>query len=311
MAFLPALIQKYTIDTVTRRILPLDLAGEWFPVRHDEWYNRSPGKHSQRARSSSTKMTYDSCGNGSGWVGEIYVVVQARPKAVPGQYSAKFTVQQPFPWTASDGHLTLLCDGTLQVQYPSLGIREYWRHADGRVNSSGCPSMTSPMKPHRKIDLVFRYFGDSLGLKKDGIMWHWGLRVDESIYEVNAVMGMAVMGPNGVVAPSSLWVTSVRTEILHFDGYLSLSQKTSKTDQEIEEFTCRWVKEHPAYHALGPNCQTYADNLFMFLTGEDLPFAKSADKVMNPSAWGPGGSRGLYGPEVNPSAVWMKPDKKP
>merc|ERR1711920_635538 len=170
------------------------------------------------------------------------------------------------------------------------------------------------MKPHRKIDLVFNSFGDSLGLKhQDGIMWHWGLRIDESIYEVGGMQSlfMAVVGPNGVVATSSPWAEEIRTNIKKFDGYLTLSQKTSNTDQEIEEFTCRWVKQHPAYNPLGPNCQTYVSDLFNFLTGEDLPFAKSQDKVTNPSAWAPGGSKGLGGPEVNPSAVWMRPDKKP
>jgi hypothetical protein len=313
-----AMLKTHFTDTqhVGGHEVPFDLAGEWLPVWHDKWYNRLPGKHSQRARSSSTKMTFDSDGNGSGWVGEIQVDWQVRSIA-PGQYSATFHVKEPFPWTANDGHFTLLEDGTLQVQFPSHGIREYWRHADGRaapIPHSACPSGASAMKPHRKIDLVFNSFGDSLGLKhQDGIMWHWGLRVDESIYEVGGMQSlcMAVVGPNGVVATSSLWAEEIRTNIKKFDGYLTLSQKASRTDQEIEEFTCRWVKQHPAYNPLGPNCQTYVADLFIFLTGEDLPFAKSQDKVANPSAWVPGGSKGLDGPEVNPSTVWMRPDKKP
>merc|ERR1719269_326501 len=101
-----ALLKTNTADTsLASQELPFDLAGEWLPVRHDEWYNRLPGKHSQRARSSSTKMTYDSSGNGSGWVGEVFVDVQARAIA-PGRYSSKFSVRASpvtLPWSANDG----------------------------------------------------------------------------------------------------------------------------------------------------------------------------------------------------------------
>jgi len=329
-----ALLKTYTADTsLASQELPFDLAGEWLPVRHDEWYNRLPGKHSQRARSSSTKMTYDSSGKGSGWVGEVFVDVQARAIA-PGRYSAKFKVRtssKTLPWAANDGHLTLLEDGTLQVQYPSHGIREYWRHADGcgteilreareqfsdkstissnnsssrDANENGNSTRKGSRKQRRAIKLVFRHFGDSVGPKKDGYLWHWGLSVDDSIYEVNGAM--AVMGPNGIVAASSPLVKQVRTNLMQFHGYLDLPQGTRKTDEDIEEFSRRWVKLHPIYKALGPNCQTYAEDLFTFLTEEDLPFAKTADKVM-----GPGGSRALKGPEANPSAVWLAPGKKP
>jgi len=79
---------------------------------------------------------------------------------------------------------------------------------------------------------------------------------------------------------------------------------TQKTDEEIEEFARRWVKLHPIYRALGPNCQTYTEDLFTFLTGEDLPFAKTADKMV-------GRGIRLQGPEVNPNSVWLDLSKKP
>jgi hypothetical protein len=308
---LKAMLKTYMVDTsVEAQELPFDLAGEWRPVRHDEWYNRLPGKHSQRARSSSTKMTYDSAGNGSGWVGEVYVDVQARPIA-PGRYSAEFKVRtssKTLPWSATDGHLTLLEDGTLQVQYPSYGIREYWSRAGGRGVRIAWPrdnsDSTDAKKQQRTIKLVFRHFGDSLGAKTDGVLWHWGLSIDDSIYEVNGAM--AVMGPNGIVAASSPMVKRVRTNIMQFHGFLDLPHMTRKTDEDIEEFSRRWVKLHPIYRTLGPNCQTYAEDLFTFLTGEDLPFAKSADKVV-----GRAGSCGLEGPETNPNATWLVPSKRP
>jgi hypothetical protein len=329
---LKAMFKTYTADTsLASQDLPFDLAGEWLPVRHDEWYNRLPGKHSQRARSSSTKMVYDSSGKGSGWVGEVYVNVQAHCIA-PGRYNAKFQVRtssKTLPWAANDGHLTLLEDGTLQVQYPSHGIKEYWRRADGcgiqilrrareqlsaktllsnnhgsRDASESGSAVDSVRKRQRTVKLVFRHFGDSFGAKKDGYLWHWGLQVDDSIYEVNGAM--AVIGPNGIVAASSPMVKNVRTSIEHFHGYLELPQMTQKTDEAIEEFSRCWVKLHPVYKALGPNCQTFAEDLFTFLTGEDLPFAKTADRVM-----GPGGPKALEGPEVNPCTVWLKLSAKP
>jgi hypothetical protein len=93
---------------------------------------------------------------------------------------------------------------------------------------------------------------------------------------------------------------------MQFHGFLDLPHMTRKTDEDIEEFSRRWVKLHPIYRTLGPNCQTYAEDLFTFLTGEDLPFAKSADKVV-----GRAGSCGLEGPETNPNATWLVPSKRP
>mmetsp|Transcript_103001 Transcript_103001/g.300515 ORF Transcript_103001/g.300515 Transcript_103001/m.300515 type:complete len:310 (-) Transcript_103001:258-1187(-) len=305
-----AMLQTYKANTNVDSVVPLDLAGEWLPVRHSEWYNRLPGKHSQRARSSSTKMTYDCHGKGSGWVGEVFVNVQAHPLA-PGQYSAKFQVRTSLktaPWSASDGRLTLLEDGTLQVQYPSYGIREYWRRANGcgaqpRAAHEDSSDESSPdeatTKNQRKIKMVFRHFGSA----EIGLLWHWGLSIEDSIYEVNGAM--AVMGPKGVVAASSPFMKPVCTNLLQFDGYLDLSQTTHKSDEEIEEFSRRWVKLHPRFSALGPNCQTYSEDLFAFLTGDNLPFARFADKVV-----GPRGNT-LMSPERDPNTVWLDSSKKP
>jgi hypothetical protein len=315
---LKALFNTYTANSTVAgsQAWPADLEGEWLPVRHDEWYNRLPGKHSQRARSSSTKMTYDSSGKGSGWVGEVFVNVQARSVA-PGRYSSKFQVRtssKTLPWAANDGRMTILEDGTLEVQYPSHGIREYWRRADGggsrlvrevHKQRQRAHSADIEKREHsRSIKLVFRHFGNSLGARNDGYFWHWGLSIDNSIYEVNGAM--AVLGPNGIVAASTPMAKNIRTNLNQFHGYLTLQQATHKTDEEIEEFTRRWVKLHPVYKALGPNCQTYTEDLFAFLTGEDLPFAKFADKTV-----GKGGNSHFEGPEASPSAVWLDASKKP
>lgn len=321
---------KAMFDTYTTNVsafdeeLPFDLAGEWRPVRHAEWYNRLPGKHSKRARDSSTKMVYESDGSGSGWVGEVYVVVQARSIA-PGRYTAKFRVKRStktIAWSATDGHLTLLDDGTLQVQYPSYGIIEYWKRTDGRGaqilrearERAAAKRVASPHTSKsnstahntngrtRNIRLLFRHFGNAAGFNNDGLLWHWGLSIGSSIYEVNG--GMAVMGPNGVVAATSPFMTPVRTNMSRFHGFLDLPQHTGKTDEEIEEFSRRWVKLHPVYKVLGPNCQTYTEDLFTFVTGEDLPFSKTSDKVV-------GRSGNMTGPQDDPDAVWLDTSKKP
>merc|ERR1712100_286369 len=114
---------------------------------------------------------------------------------------------------------------------------------------------SSSRKQQRAIKLVFRHFGDSVGAKKDHYLWHWGLQVGDSLYEVNGAM--AVMGPNGLVATSSLLVKHVHTDIKQFHGYADLPQVTGKTDADIEEFSRDWVRLHPVYTALVPNCQTY------------------------------------------------------
>jgi len=304
MDLLKALHSTYTADTSSSEELLFDLEGTWLPARHGEWYNRLPGSHSARARSSDTKMVYNSSGRGSGWVGEVFVDVQARSIAL-GSYSSKFSVRpswKTLPFSASDGHMRLLEDGTLQVQYPSHGIREYWRRADGRARRMLPPQVTHHLHA-RRIKLVFRRFGDSF-MPSFGVLWHWGLSIDGSIYEVNGAM--AVMGPNGIVAASTPMLKPVRTNLQQFHGYVDLPETTIKTNKEIEDFSCRWVKLHPMYKALGPNCQSYVEDLFSFLTEQALPFAKSSDKVV-----GPGDAWAMSGPEVNPNAVWLDPSKKP
>merc|ERR1711907_887598 len=111
-------------------------------------------------------------------------------------------------------------------------------------------------------------------------------------------------GPNGIVAASSPMVKNSKTNIAQWDGYLEMPQSTQKTDEDIEEFSRRWVKLHPIYKALGPNCQTYTEDLFTFLTGEDLPFAKTADKIV-------GDGTVLQGPHSSPNAVWLDGNLKP
>jgi len=161
------MFKTYKADTsLASQELPFDLAGEWLPVRHDEWYNRLPGKHSQRARASATKMTYDSSGKGSGWVGEVFVDVQARCIA-PGQYNAEFQVRassKTLPWEANDGRLTLLEDGTLQVQYPSTGIESIGDMRmdvalgvfEKRASSSLLQVQCLPMRPLPKMQIQYK-----------------------------------------------------------------------------------------------------------------------------------------------------------
>lgn len=320
---LKALFKTYTApSTYDRSDSPqdvrCDLQGEWVPVRHDEWYNSLPGKHSKRARASHTKMIYDSSGKGKGWVGEVYVDVTARTIA-PGRYSAKFSVHtsaKTLPWSATDGHLSVLEDGTLQVQYPSYGIKEYWKRVDGRgveilrmarsrdhcrdsQNGWKCPEG----RDSRELRLVFRHFGSSVGASKGGICWHWGLSVGGSIYEVHG--GMAVIGPTGLVAASSAMAESKRTSLSGFHGYLDLPAETTKRDEEIEEFSRTWVRNHPVYKPLGPNCHTYTEDLFTFLTGEDLPFSKAGERMAGQ------GVNSKRGPEHDQYATWLDPSKRP
>merc|ERR1711991_924896 len=103
----------------------MGLAGEWIPTRANEWTNRNIGvKHSVRATFPNTKMTYQRNGTGKGWVGDLYVKVSVN-KLAPGHYNGKARVPALF-WSASDGNFTILSNGTLEVRYPSNGIKEYW-----------------------------------------------------------------------------------------------------------------------------------------------------------------------------------------
>lgn len=291
---------------------PCDLAGEWLPCRHDEWYNRVAfGKHKKRARAGHTKVTYDSSGKGSGRVGEFHLHYKVTTVA-PGQYTAtaKILAGIGMGWFATDGNLTILDDGTLHVQYPSSGVTEYWRRADGRgaeilrAARAGARAAADPSRPSRPVKLAIRHFGPKNPLGSIDLCWHWGLCVgkENSCYEVNGLM--VVIGPKGIIAASSpLAAKFSPTHLSQYDGVVTLPHTTQKSDEEIEVFTRQWVKKHPVYLVAGPNCQTYAEDLFTFLTGDNMPFAKSANRI---DTFGRGSS-----PEHHGETHWMKPGKRP
>jgi hypothetical protein len=285
------------------------LEGSWVAIRHKEWKNRNIGSHSMRAAMPQTKMTYDTYGNGKGWVGELYVKVTARTLA-RGQFNAMARVPALF-WSANDGSLTILPDGTLKVCYPSNGIVEYWKRGDdcGRKllqtalsEPRAAPRAVqkievSPQQNSREVMLLFRRV-DSFG-----IAWHWALGVKKSggypsIYEVGGFM--AIIGPNGLICgnpwPSSALAVGTKTKQFH--GWILLKDRsTTKTDAEIEDFCRRWCRNHPVYNMLGPNCQTFAEDLHIYLTGRNLEFYKFGDLKT--------------GPEASTDAVWLDHSKKP
>ena len=286
---------------------PCDLAGDWVPCRHSEWKNWNLGvSHKSRAAATHTKVTYDPQGRGKGRVGELFVQYTVSTIA-PGQYTA--TARVPLLlWVATDGNLTLHRDGTLEVQYPSNGIVEYWTRASGsaapHLALGGAP-VVRPSGPSRPLKLVLRHFGPGslLGSSTD-IGWHWGLAVgDESAcYEVCG--SMAVIGPHGLIAASSPLATKTRpTQLAQYDAYLRLPQTTWRSDDEIDAFARQWVRTHPIYVLFGPNCQTFAEDLFTFLCGQNIAFSKSANRL---DSFGRGAA-----PEHHPSTVWLKPERKP
>ena len=256
-----------------------------------------------------TKMTYDTYGNGKGWVGELYVKVTARTLA-PGQFNAKAQVPALF-WSANDGNLTILPNGTLEVRYPSNGIVEYWKRGDDRgrkllqtaLHTPQVASRTvqkreaSPRQPSRELMLLFRR------IDAFGIGWHWALGVKKSggypsIYEVGGLM--AIIGPKGLVCgkPVPSRALSVGTKTNQFHGWVMLEgRSTTKTDAEIEDFCRRWCRNHPVYNPAGPNCQTFAEDLHIWLTGRNLEFHKIGDLQR--------------GPEASVRAVWLDHSKKP
>lgn len=244
-------------------------------------------------------MTYRDDGRGEGWVGDVYVHVSVTTLA-PGQYSATARITKLL-WMATDGRLTVNEDtGELEVRYPSNGIIEYWVRKDGRaldilqehrlLQSSG----TSGHGRHLTL-LVRRVTG------MEFIPYHWAIQVDtnpSSIFELNGAM--AIYGPNGLVAANSALLAgpSKGTDSTQFHGRLSLQGfRTTKSDREIEQFSKHWVRKHPIYNPAGPNCQTYAEDLFVFLTGENLPFNKAGDLKR--------------GPEFDERMVWMNRSKRP
>eukprot|EP00949_MAST-11_sp_MAST-11-sp1_P005463 g5463.t1 len=259
------------------------LEGEWVPVRKNEWKNRNVGSHKMRAAMAHTKMTYDSHGNGKGWVGDVYVNVRAWTLA-RGQFNSVAKIPALL-WSANDGNLTILSDGTLEVRYPSNGILEYWKRKEGggRALLQRALSFDKPdAGPSREIMLLFRKV-DSMG-----VTWHWALGVgrrNPSIYEVAG--SMAVVGPKGVVygIPIASKAAKVGTKMSQFKGYVLLrNRSTTKTDAEIENFCKTWCVRHPVYNPLGPNCQTFAEDLHIYLTGGNLEFSKVGDLKRGPEA---------------------------
>lgn len=290
-----------------------DLAGEWLPCRHDEWRNRAAwiGSHKDRARRTRTKVTYLPNGHGSGAVGEFNLSYEVTTVA-PGRYTA--TAKIPWGigmgWIATDGNLTLLPDGTLHVQYPSGGVIEYWHRADGRGaenlraaqrEAQGTTDMSQPSRP---LKLAIRHFGPNNPLSSVDLCWHWAICVGEELACFEVQGSMIVLGPKGIVAASSpMTMKWSPTHLSQYDGVLSMPQTTLKSDEEIVRFTKQWVQTHPIYHIPGPNCQTYAEDLFTFLTGSSLPFDNSAKRI---STFGKG-----RGPEHHCATRWIKPEKKP
>ena len=114
---------------------------------------------------------------------------------------------------------------------------------------------------------------------------------------------MAVIGPTGVVHASTPLIRPGQaawtgTRLDQFHGYVVLGgRSTHLTDEEIAHFCREWVGRHPTYSAAGPNCQTFSEDLFVFLTGTNLDFPKFADLAR--------------GPEASVDAVWINPSKKP
>ena len=299
-----------------------DLAGEWFATRKDEWKNRNWGtSHKTRANMAHTKMTYDNVGNAKGWVGELYVKVKTT-KLAPGQYSAIATVPQVF-WKAGDGNLTILREGVLEVRYPSNGILEYWKRKDtggkqllqralshssssssdppvAQVQPTPTPDVSVPVAVAlvvRPLIILFRKMG--LGRWRNKHLWHWALGVGDvnnnpSIYEIGG-LDNAIIGPRGRVVgvPIPSKSTKYGTKVNQYDGYVLLQNRsTSKTDQEIETFSRSWQQRHPVWVPHGPNCQTFSEDLHIYLTGLNLEFYKLGDLKR--------------GPEASSSAVWFK-----
>ena len=227
----------------------------------------------------------------------------------PGQFTAIAKVPLLL-WSASDGNLTLHRDGTLEVQYPSNGIVEFWRRAGGggpEAPAVGAHpgSFDRPMHPSRPLKLALRHFGPGslLGSSSD-IGWHWALAVGDENDCYETAGSMVVLGPKGVVAASSPIATHIKpTHLSQYDAVLTLPHSTQKSDDEIVQFVRLWVRQHPMYLLTGPNCQTLTEDLFTFLCGQNLPFSKSASRM---DTFGRGA-----GPEHHPSTQWLKPGKRP
>jgi hypothetical protein len=101
------------------------LTGRWKPCRHDEWFSKAPGKHRNRAKDSSSFLTYDSNGSGQwrigDWHGTSIVCCGPGPRW-EGTYKAEHTFGDSGRFSYE-----LLSDGTLKVSVPYWKTVEYWR----------------------------------------------------------------------------------------------------------------------------------------------------------------------------------------
>jgi len=257
-------------------------------------------------------MTYSGDGMGRGQVGEFAIEV-AVTQIAPGQYTAQSRVPHGWGlgWIATDGNFTLLGDGTMHVKFPSNGIVEYWMREGAsplmpvayavpasESAPSYNPSYNPSYSPSRPVKLAIRRFAKNsdLGSLND-LCYHWGVCIgdENSCYEVQG--SMVVFGPNGLVAASSpLMIRLSPTNISQYQGVCEFGKYTNKSNADVEAFSKQWVKNHPMYHIPGPNCQTYAEDLFTFLTGENLPFAMSTERLRD---------RSLSGPEKHPGMRWF------
>ena len=213
-------------------------------------------------------------------------------------------------WSGSDGEYQILSDGTLQAQYRSSGILEFWQRADGqRVAAAPAPVREIKVTPRppppsqqmRPIKVVFRHIEALSWMDSRKMLWHWGLGIQDSIYEVAGLM--AVIGPRGLVHATGAFYpfmndgSILQTRLTQFDGYVEMDrQGTALTDHQIEQFIRQWVQSHPVYNAFTCNCQHFAADLYSHLTGTQLGFSKVGDFH--------------HGPEASANVVWLKQDNK-
>jgi len=199
--------------------------------------------------------------------------------------------------------MSLSEDGVLEVKFASNGIVEYWVRSDGTGAEALAQAKQAAQReerqrlrnPERQLTIAFRHFGAS---NKD-YFWHWALAVGDDVYEIAG--WMAVMGPRGVVAKNCM-VIPYNTALSQFHGYLRLPATTRHDDSDIKKFSDSWIQTHPSYSAVGPNCQTYTEDLFTFLTGEHLPYPKFNQRLT---------LHGSGGPEYDERTVWNNPTHKP
>ena len=269
----------------------------------------------------ATKMTYDSQGNGRGWVGEHKITAKIRTIA-PGQYSGRAATFMGL-WSANDGNWTVQSDGILRVHFPSNGITEYWYREDGQgkenlvkaqakqgvalfreashddYDDCNLPVATATLAVARPLMVLFRK------IDRMGIGWHWALGIGEpqsnpSIYELGGMV--AIKGPKGIVHETvankmarrvATWPNASGTKMDQFQGFVIMkNQSTLRTDDEVESFSKQWVIDHPIFNPMGPNCQTFTEDVYIYCTGQNLQFNKIGDLKS--------------GPEKSKDVVWLK-----